>query len=203
MSVNLIMLVFTTMPSTKNRILRSALKLFSQKGYLGTTTKDISKEAGVAEVTLFRYFSSKEKLFIEVLKSQSFLPTLKDLLPSLREMEYRDALLTTADYYLKLLRKKKDLICIMHTEMFQYPEEIRNIHSKIIEDVYDVFSSYLEFQKKQGQIREDIDIRYASLSFFGMLFSLFIKKLILKKRIDIKKASKSCIEIFYEGTRRI
>ncbi|WP_181405976.1 TetR/AcrR family transcriptional regulator [Thermodesulfovibrio sp. Kuro-1] len=79
------MLVVTTMTDTKEKILKSALKLFSQKGYLGTTTKEIAKEAQVAEVTLFRYFTSKENLFIDVLKSQSFLPTLKDLIPKLKK----------------------------------------------------------------------------------------------------------------------
>lgn len=196
------MLVITTMSRTKKRILKSALRLFSQKGYLGTTTKEISKEAEVAEVTLFRYFASKEKLFIEVIKNQSFLPTLKDLLPTLKKMEYKEALQTTANYYLKLLRKKRDLVCIMNTEMFQYPDEIRNIHSRIIEDVYNVFSSYLEGLKKSRQIRIDIDTKYASLAFFGMLFSLFMKKLILKKRVDIQAALKAYVDIFYEGTRR-
>lgn len=196
------MLVITTMSRTKKRILKSALRLFSQKGYLGTTTKEISKEAEVAEVTLFRYFASKEKLFIEVIKNQSFLPTLKDLLPTLKKMEYKEALQTTANYYLKLLRKKRDLVCIMNTEMLQYPDEIRNIHSRIIEDVYNVFSSYLEGLKNSRQIRIDIDTKYASLAFFGMLFSLFMKKLILKRKVDIQSALKAYVDIFYEGTRR-
>lgn len=196
------MLVITTM-TTKDKILKSALKLFSQKGYLGTTTKEIAKEAEVAEVTLFRYFISKEKLFIEVLKDQSFLPTLKELIPKLKNMEYKEALETVARYYMNLLKKKKDLICIMHTEIFQYPDEIRAIHSKIIQEVYLVFAGYLDELKKSRILKKDIDTSYASLAYFGMLFNLFIKKELLKKRINLKKALQTYINIFYEGTRRI
>lgn len=94
------MLVITTMKDTKIKILQAALKLFSQKGYLGTTTKEIAKEANVAEVTLFRYFKSKESLFIDVLKNQSFLPTLKDLFPKLKEMDYKESLKTIAKFIL-------------------------------------------------------------------------------------------------------
>jgi len=191
------------MTDTKEKILQSALKLFSQKGYLGTTTKEIAKEAQVAEVTLFRYFISKERLFIDVLKSQSFLPTLKDLLPKLKDMDYKNSLKTIAKYYLDLLTKKKDLICIMHTEMFQYPAEIRAIHSKMIHEVYLVFASYLDELKKKGILKKELDTSYASLAYFGMLFNLFIKKELLKKRINLRKALKTYIEIFYEGTRRI
>lgn len=190
------------MLKTKDKIVKSALKLFSKKGFLGTTTKEIAREAKVAEVTLFRYFSSKENLFIDVLKSQSFLPTLKDLIPKIEKTEYKEALTTVARYYLDLLKKKRDLICIMHTEIFQYPDEIRAIHSKMIHEVYLVFSSYLEKLKKANILRKDLDTNYASLAYFGMLFNLFIKKELLKKKIDLKKALATYIEIFYRGTRR-
>lgn len=197
------MLVITTMKDTKIKILQAALKLFSQKGYLGTTTKEIAKEANVAEVTLFRYFKSKESLFIDVLKNQSVLPTLKDLFPKLKEMDYKESLKTIAKYYFDLLKKKKDLICIMHTEIFQYPAEIRAIHSKMIHEVYLVFASYLDELKNKGILKYDLDTTYASLAYFGMLFNLFIKKELLKKKINLKKALSTYIDIFYEGTRRI
>lgn len=195
------MLVITTMSKTKSKIINAALKLFSQKGYLATTTKDIAREADIAEVTLFRYFPTKQKLFKEVLESQSFLPTLKDLLPKIENINYKFALKTVARYYLKLLKKKRDLICIMHTEIFQYPEEIRAIQSKIISDVSLIFANYLEIMKKRGILR-DIDTNYASMAYFGMLFNLFIKKELFKRKINLNRALNTYIEIFYEGTRR-
>jgi len=47
---------------TKERILAAALALFRAKGLVGTTTKAISKKAGIAEGTLFNYFKTKEDL---------------------------------------------------------------------------------------------------------------------------------------------
>lgn len=47
---------------TKERILSAALELFRKKGLEGTTTKEISKQAGIAEGTLFNYFKTKEDL---------------------------------------------------------------------------------------------------------------------------------------------
>jgi AcrR family transcriptional regulator len=43
-------------------ILKAALKLFVRKGIDGTTTKDIAREAGVAEGALYRHYKSKEEL---------------------------------------------------------------------------------------------------------------------------------------------
>jgi len=47
---------------TKQAILEAALQLFSKRGFAATTTKQISRRAGIAEGTLFNYFRTKEDL---------------------------------------------------------------------------------------------------------------------------------------------
>jgi len=47
---------------TKEHILSAALQLFREKGLERTTTKEVSKKAGIAEGTLFNYFKTKEDL---------------------------------------------------------------------------------------------------------------------------------------------
>ena len=51
----------------RKEILDKAFKLFSQKGYEDTKTKDISEWVGIAEGTLFNYFSSKANLYMEAM----------------------------------------------------------------------------------------------------------------------------------------
>jgi len=47
---------------TRDRIVQSALRLFSRKGFRGTTIKDIAHEVGVTEGAIYRHFESKEDL---------------------------------------------------------------------------------------------------------------------------------------------
>jgi AcrR family transcriptional regulator len=47
---------------TRQAILRAALELFAERGFYRTTTKAISRKAGIAEGTLFNYFQTKEDL---------------------------------------------------------------------------------------------------------------------------------------------
>jgi len=49
---------------TRQAILQAALALFAEKGFYRTTTKAISRRAGIAEGTLFNYFPTKEDLAI-------------------------------------------------------------------------------------------------------------------------------------------
>lgn len=57
--------------TTKEKILVSAVKMFSKKGYSGASTSEIAKEAGCAEGTIFRYFPKKIDLLKHV--AQSFI----------------------------------------------------------------------------------------------------------------------------------
>jgi AcrR family transcriptional regulator len=49
-------------PDKQEAILETALRLFTERGFAGTPTSLISKEAGVATGTLFFYFKTKEDL---------------------------------------------------------------------------------------------------------------------------------------------
>jgi AcrR family transcriptional regulator len=48
--------------ANREKILATALTLFTERGFFGTPTSLISKEAGVATGTLFFYFPTKEEL---------------------------------------------------------------------------------------------------------------------------------------------
>ena len=49
------------------QILAVAVSLFSQKGFRGTTTKEIAHAAGVSEAMVFRHFATKEELYAAIL----------------------------------------------------------------------------------------------------------------------------------------
>ncbi|HID04557.1 MAG TPA: TetR/AcrR family transcriptional regulator [Aigarchaeota archaeon] len=55
----------------KVEIIRTACKLFAQRGYYTTTMPDIAKELGMSVGNLYNYFSSKEELAKEVMLTVS------------------------------------------------------------------------------------------------------------------------------------
>lgn len=63
--------------TTEDRILDSAVNLFSRKGYKNTSIKEIARKAQVNSLTVFRYFHDKETLFfqaVERMKRHTFRP---------------------------------------------------------------------------------------------------------------------------------
>ncbi|HEY3139291.1 MAG TPA: TetR/AcrR family transcriptional regulator [Blastocatellia bacterium] len=53
--------------SRRSQIVAVAAGLFSQKGFRGTTTKEIADEAGVSEAIIFRHFATKDELYNAIL----------------------------------------------------------------------------------------------------------------------------------------
>ncbi len=52
----------------KKQFLRVALDVFIEKGYYGTSTREIARKAGVSSGLLFHYFSNKESIYLELIK---------------------------------------------------------------------------------------------------------------------------------------
>jgi AcrR family transcriptional regulator len=53
----------------RNQILDAATKVFAEKGFHPTTIKDIAREAGIADGTIYNYFENKTATILDGLGS--------------------------------------------------------------------------------------------------------------------------------------
>lgn len=60
-----------TAPQRRQLIIQAALTLFSQKGFRGTTTREIALEVGVSEATIFKHFATKEALYSAIIDAEA------------------------------------------------------------------------------------------------------------------------------------
>jgi AcrR family transcriptional regulator len=188
---------------TKKQLLDATLKLISEKGYQGATTREIAQEAGVTELTLFRHFGTKERLFEALLRSHTFLPKLKELLPELDGLSYRDSLRLIATRFLLSLKDRKSMVMIMYSEVTTYPEKMKNLYNKFIEDLRQTLASYFKGLQKKGIFR-NVSPEMAAQLFLGMLFSYFRTEEIMReggmKKQSMDKSIAEFVDIFMFGT---
>ncbi len=52
----------------RRQIILAAIRLFAQRGFRGTTTKEIAAAAGVNEALIFRYYATKQELYSAILE---------------------------------------------------------------------------------------------------------------------------------------
>lgn len=55
--------------SRKEKIAQSSLRLFAEKGYSDTSTKEIAQAAGVSEALIFKHFGNKDSLLTHLIKA--------------------------------------------------------------------------------------------------------------------------------------
>ena len=53
---------------TKERILRTALELFAQNGYLGTSMNDIAGQLGFTKAALYKHYASKQEILDKIVE---------------------------------------------------------------------------------------------------------------------------------------
>src|SRR5262245_21160106 len=67
----------------RQQILDVAVALFSQKGFRGTTTREIALAAGVNEAIIFRHFATKSDLYAAIIDQKASSPEIAALQGSL------------------------------------------------------------------------------------------------------------------------
>jgi AcrR family transcriptional regulator len=57
----------------REEILRTALDVFAERGYRGTSVRELAAAAGLSQAGLLHYFDSKEELYAEILRKRDDL----------------------------------------------------------------------------------------------------------------------------------
>lgn len=113
--------------STEEKIIEAARKVFTEKGYAATRTRDIAEEAGLNLALLNYYFRSKEKLFSLIMAEKIgqlfgvIAPIVNDDKTSLQE---KIELIVPA--YLNVLLQNPGLPLFVLSEIRNNPEHFSN-----------------------------------------------------------------------------
>lgn len=140
------------------QIIKAALEVFTKKGFQTATTLEIAKEAEVAEITLYRKFSTKQNLFITVVKTvieKQFRSQLKKLA---LEENTEDFLRKIIYDRLEVLSKNSDLVKMLLSEslMGNLAAEI-NLPTIIFNSLKNALD--LHFEKQNKKLDTDLFVR--------------------------------------------
>ena len=133
---------------TKQKLINSAVKLFSQKGYFNTKVSDIVKDAGVAQGTFYLYFKSKEDIFLEIVYLiVSQIETLLEKYTSINLIE-EEKIYNFGKETFQLLYKYKEIGNIFFFQLLCVDEKFKEIYvltnKKIREFYINLFKKYPE-----------------------------------------------------------
>jgi len=152
---------------TRSKILQSAQKLFARQGFDGTTTKDLANDAGVAEGTLFRYFTNKKAILVEV-ATQGWIKILTDLLTELSEMASYKAIAQMMRKRMIHMEENVDLMKVCFMEAQFHPELRERIQNEVINKMTEIAEVYFAEAIAKGAYRPTLDPKVVARIFVGM-----------------------------------
>ncbi len=76
----------------RNQILEAAARVFAQKGFHSTTIKEVAKEAGIADGTIYNYFENKTALLLGIFERMKDTILSDANLPALATLDLRSFL---------------------------------------------------------------------------------------------------------------
>ena len=152
----------------RQEILYAGLSLFIQKGYSGTTIKDISGAVGMSTGLLFHYFSSKEELYL-TLVSLGVEGPMKTVQPT--QMEPLAFFETTAEFVLENIRTQPffaKMFVLMHQAY--YSDDVpASVKERLVGfDVYTPTADIVRQGQANGTIRAG-DALALSIAFWSAI----------------------------------
>lgn len=146
--------------STKEKLINSAIQIFSQKGFYNTKISDIVQNAGLAQGTFYLYFKSKEDIFMHIVLMivDQINQTIEKY--SSHSDKPEKVMKLFAREIFALLYQYKQIAYIFFFQIICVNEEFQKIY-------FDTSRRIFEFYKKNLQEFPDNEIRAEMLIGYG------------------------------------
>lgn len=161
--------------STRERIVAAAAHVMHTRGLAHATTKEIAKESGYSEATLYKNFRDKTDLFLAVLLERTpggIAPVLDELSKHVGREPVRDSLVRIAvaaiDFYGRTFP--------MAASLFSEPALLAAHREAMLERnvgpqyANKALAAYLATEQEHGNLRADIDPYAAASLLLGACF---------------------------------
>ncbi|MQA99208.1 MAG: TetR family transcriptional regulator [Actinobacteria bacterium] len=159
-------------------ILQASLHLFAERGFHGTSMRDIAREADITEGLIYHYFESKRDLFGAIIEEHSFLPLLRTLPDLAAQLDLRGLLIVLARGFFDVLRNNTELTRLLLQEVQVFPEEKEAFFVDAVGQSVRELGSILE-ERMNDRARAQVDPQIAARLFFNSLLALFVEQEIL------------------------
>ncbi|HJB10712.1 MAG TPA: TetR family transcriptional regulator [Candidatus Brachybacterium merdavium] len=180
----------TPAPAAQTRseaILDGAARLFAERGYHGSSLRDISREVGISHPGMLHHFASKDALLSAVIDRME--DHAQGLLDSIEQIGISEASLDAAlggpwnpkNHLMGLLATlSAEVVNPKHPGRYRIAR-LRLVHEHVLEEVLQAFDT-------RGQLADGADPTFVARSTFSLLLSLAVRERSVRALQRVEKA---------------
>ena len=178
----------------RTRILESAHRVFSQKGYREATMDEIAEGLGLSKPALYRYYESKEELFREIFRlfNQATAKALRESFKGSR---------LDGETFFALIDKwgwTPNLFLSAASEAPRNPK-LRKILAEGYKTGVDLVGTFIEELKNRGILKKEANSRQIAMGAIAIHDGLLIWEVAGMNRQETRKAFVDIIQTMFSG----
>lgn len=160
--------------SRLEHILDAAARLFAERGFHRTTTKDIAQAADVSEGTLYNYFDNKNDLLFSILErlGEYELPT--DWQNEKLAADTREFLLQMMHLRRSFVDDNSVMLQAIYSEILANAELRQRYNQQMVSPTLDALEQILHQRAARHQIGHDIDVPASARMIVSLYLGLFL-----------------------------
>ena len=189
----------------KRQIVDAAMRCFAERGFEGTTTRMLSRAAGVSEGLIFRHFPTKRSLYRAII-AKRIAEGPAGMMPA--EAAARDddrAVLTSiASTLVARVAKDPSFMRLMFYSALEGAPLSRMFYNARVRRVRSFLASYLERRMKAGALRV-MDPAAAAGAFMGMVANYIQQKHLFRVPVSplpVDELVRAWVDLFLRGLQR-
>jgi AcrR family transcriptional regulator len=148
--------------------IRSAAAVFAEKGFHGSSTRDIAERLGIKQGSLYYYFKSKEEALGEVclFGIEDYVDHMKVIAAS--DQSFESKLMATITSHLSGYRERNEALKVYNDERLYLPEKkrrkLKSLGSRYRQQLEEIFEEGVQ----SGVLRESLDCHFAAQAVIGI-----------------------------------
>ncbi len=180
--------------------IRSAAAVFAEKGFHGSSTRDIAEHLGIKQGSLYYYFKSKEEALGEVclFGIEDYVDHMKVIAASDQSFELK--LMATITSHLSSYRERNEALKVYNDERLYLPEEKRRNLKSLGSRYRQLLEGIFEEGVQSGALRESLDCHFAAQAVIGIC-NAWGDIIVRDPDLDLFDIIQKCTDLLMNGFR--
>lgn len=189
-----------TRDNKRQKILRSAVQVFAQKGFYNAKVADIARRAGVADGTIYLYFKNKDEILISIFEEEmgKFIGCMEQALN--RQSDPIEKIKIFIQAHLQFVRQNPRVAQVLQLELRQSNKFIKEYKGSKLKEYLNLLEALIQDGQTRGVIRNDMHPALIKRALFGALDEICTHWVLLKDhKYDLETTAEALADLFIRG----